>query len=164
METLVSQSKKLESLFWIINSPLSDAEIRNYFVGEVSTFKIQILYPWMESVGIYLMRFGRQHWEESERNKKGFLIFVFAVKVIWNLYCVTGCAGLRIIPLQGICPCLDALWGIHLKSEAGCPPPFRVCSEALHSFGRTWWSSWGCSQQEAGTHSPWTDPRSEKLR
>ena len=98
--------------------------------------------------------------------RKGFwcLCLQFAVKVIWNLYCVTGCAGLRIIPLQGICPCLDALWGIHLKSEAGCPPPSRVCSEALHSFGRTWWSSWGCSQQEAGTHSPRADPRSEKLR
>lgn len=51
-------------------------------MGEVNTFKIQMLYPWMESVGIYLMQFGRQDWEESERNKKGFLIFVFAVKVI----------------------------------------------------------------------------------
>lgn len=29
VEALVSQSKKLESLFWIINSPLNDAEIRN---------------------------------------------------------------------------------------------------------------------------------------
>ena len=48
-------------------------------MGEVNTFKIQMLYPWMESVGIYLIRFGRQDWEESERNKKGFLMFVFTV-------------------------------------------------------------------------------------
>ena len=51
-------------------------------MDEVNTFKIQILYPSMESVGIYLMQFGRQDWEESERNKKGFLMFEFAVKVI----------------------------------------------------------------------------------
>lgn len=77
---------------------------------------------------------------------------------------IIGRPGPCIVSLQGICSCIDAFWGFHLKPETGSSAASRICSEAIHSTGWTWWCSRGSSEQETGANPPWTDPGSQKLR
>lgn len=82
----------------------------------------------------------------------------------WHFLAIIGRPGPCIVSLQGICSCIDAFWGFHLKPEAGSSAASRICSEAVHSTGWTRWCSRGSSEQETGANPSWTDLGSQKLR